>query len=133
MRIEIIDTIERLGQLRSQWSALLEDSRARDIFLTPEWFFPWWKTFDGGLELFFIALWREDSLRALFPLCKFQRRSARIVAFPGTPSHADRMDFILAQGDEEECLDEFTRFLAARKDWDFLQLRHLSLFTKNAE
>jgi CelD/BcsL family acetyltransferase involved in cellulose biosynthesis len=133
MRTEIIDSIERLRELRSAWTALLEDSASRDIFLTPEWLFPWWETFGGDLRLFFISFWREDNLRALFPLCGFHRRGARVISFPGAPSHADRMDFIVARGDEEECLGEFAQFLCSRRDWDFLSLRHFSPFAGNAE
>ena len=43
VRVTRIGTIEQFEHLREEWNMLLSQSAEKDIFLTWEWLFAWWK------------------------------------------------------------------------------------------
>ena len=133
MRIELIDKIHRLHEIKDLWDDLLSRSTVRDFFLLPRWFFAWWDVFEKEKKLFFVALWEEKKLYGLFPLYKMKKGPFRVITFTGHPRLADRMDFILKPGYEEECLSSFAFWIFSRSDWDLLSLRDFGPFSKNAE
>ena len=63
-RIEWVTTRRRLDALRSQWDLL-----ARGPFQRHGWFTAWWESFSASRKLAVCALWREEELVGVLPLC----------------------------------------------------------------
>jgi CelD/BcsL family acetyltransferase involved in cellulose biosynthesis len=132
MQIELISNVERLHEIKPLWRNLLSLSSARDFFLLPEWFFPWWGVFGKGKDLFFVVLWENNQLCALFSLYKTKKGPFDVIAFTGFP-RAARMDIILAPGCEQDSISLFSDWIFSRSDWDLLSLRNFGTFSNNPE
>jgi len=132
IKIEKITTLDRLMKIRDAWDNLLSKSTSNDLFLCPAWLFSWVKVFDKSYDLFFIALWENNRLLGLVPLCHKKTGPFRILTFAGAPV-SDRMDFILKGGEEKRCIKTFTRWLLEQKGWDRITLDNFGAFSRNPE
>jgi len=132
VKIELIQDVSRIREISPDWTALLENSTANDIFLTPDWILSWIKIFLKSHELFFVAIWEDGRLGALFPLYKKRKGPFVTIAFVGDPV-SDRMDFLLTSGREETYLTAFIRWLFRQKGWHELWLENFSALTRHAE
>src|SRR5205823_5449558 len=50
-----VEVVSGLGAIEAEWSALCDEARAGNVFLSPEWIVPWWKQFGEGREICSIA------------------------------------------------------------------------------
>jgi len=132
--IEVISSIERLREIKKAWGKLLYESASDDLFLHPDWIFAWLRVFGDKyeLELFFIALWEETRLLGLFPLCRKKIGPFRFITFVGAPV-SDRMDFILKNGEEKQCIETFVRWLFRHRSWDMVSLDNFGALSENTE
>src|SRR5213082_1594 len=68
LEVSVIENVDDLIAVRSEWNALLASSRADCIFLTWEWLYTWFKHLGSGRQLFIVAVRREGELIGLAPL-----------------------------------------------------------------
>ncbi len=94
IQVERIASISRLMEIGGKWKVLLQQSKAKEIFLTPEWITSWWKVFGTSGELYVLTIWADNDLIGVAPLYKVRRGIFRQLAFIGLPDHSDRVDFI---------------------------------------
>jgi CelD/BcsL family acetyltransferase involved in cellulose biosynthesis len=127
--IEKISTEVRLNEIREAWTNLLKSSPADDLFLHPVWISAWMKVFGKSYDLYFIALWNHSELVGLFPLCRATIGPFRFVMFVGSPV-SDRMDFVVKQGKEKECVGLFLQWLLEQRDWDKVLLDNFGALSK---
>jgi CelD/BcsL family acetyltransferase involved in cellulose biosynthesis/peptidoglycan/xylan/chitin deacetylase (PgdA/CDA1 family) len=96
-----------LENLKPGWSALLEESVAHSIFVTPEWLTAWWSAYGNGREIRILAAYDDGGvLRGLGPLMAGAARrygqTVSTLSFLGDGSNdSDYLDFIAASGWEE--------------------------------
>jgi hypothetical protein len=56
MRIEIIDSIEKLLAYKAEWESILKEINSDIMFLEPDWIICWWKFFGEKNKLFALLL-----------------------------------------------------------------------------
>jgi CelD/BcsL family acetyltransferase involved in cellulose biosynthesis len=66
LRVEWVETTDRLLELREPWNVLSRPERMPS--LRHEWFVAWWLAFGGRRRLRTPVVWRGDELAAVFPL-----------------------------------------------------------------
>lgn len=94
--IEIVDTVERLSDISTEWMDLWARDPHATPFQSPAWLIAWRRAFAPG-KLHVIALRRADRLAALAPF--YVEDGARPRLLPVGISLSDNLD-ILAEDDE---------------------------------
>lgn len=112
---------EELEALRGAWAALLERVAEPVPFIHPSWQSVWLEEFVEGREALFLAARDGDALVGVAPLL---REDARL-SFVGHYSICDYMDFVLAEGREQEALSALLDGLLGVEGWSELELRGL--------
>ncbi len=113
VEIEYVREQDRFDGLRDEWSALLSESGADNLFLTWEWLRTWWRHLSGRRRLFIVAVRQGGRLLAIAPL------STRPPGFPrlmpifeflgiGTAG-SDYLDIIVRRGSEPEVGEALAR------------------------
>lgn len=132
MQTSVITRISDAENIRAEWTELLSRSQARDIFLTPEWFFAWWSVFGEERQLLLVAVRNNNTLMGLCPFYIQNKGLFRIMTLAGLPRHSDRADFILDAAAAPECLEAIADWLSEFKDTDIISLRSFGGMTGNA-
>ena len=83
MKIETINSFERLQQLHDQWTGLALSIPDLTPFQLPEWQLTWWEQFGGG-ELRTLAFWSLDRLVGLLPMFLHNWNGARQLTLLGS-------------------------------------------------
>ncbi|MCC6905435.1 MAG: GNAT family N-acetyltransferase [Anaerolineae bacterium] len=113
--------------LCADWTSLLEESGCREMFLTWEWQFAWWKHHQAGNDLRIITARRDGRLEAVAPLMIITKpkygRVFREVVMLGYPD-IDVAGFLLREP-YVEVLRDICRYLVNRRDWDVLQIMEI--------
>jgi CelD/BcsL family acetyltransferase involved in cellulose biosynthesis len=122
----------RIGAVTGPWREILEASENREIYLLPEWYLAYWKTFPENNGIRFLLFNDDNTLVGIAPLCLVRRGPFRHLRFLGQPHFIHRSDFIMAPGWEAACLAAFAEWLRERRDWDILAFRNFGLFSGNA-
>jgi CelD/BcsL family acetyltransferase involved in cellulose biosynthesis len=110
--------------LAGEWSDLLHRSSANTIFLTLEYQRTWWHGLGKG-ELLILAVRDEEELIGIIPLfATTDPGGQRSLATVGCVEVADYLDFIVAQGREEEVYAALVDYLVGPNApaWDLLDL-----------
>ncbi|MEQ8825563.1 MAG: GNAT family N-acetyltransferase [Filomicrobium sp.] len=85
---EVVDSVERFGELKEQWDALLEEhGKAHHVFYQHSWLMYWNEVFLAAERQSLAVLigWRKGRLRFAMPLVHEQRLGCRIARFMGVP------------------------------------------------
>jgi CelD/BcsL family acetyltransferase involved in cellulose biosynthesis len=120
------EVVSHLDPLEAEWSALCDEARAGNVFLSPEWLLPWWKQFGEGREPCAIALRDGDRLVGFLPLFREKVRAGGLpvtrVAFLGDgATGCDYLDVLAAPGREAEVREAALAALG-EIDWDLCDL-----------
>jgi len=107
MKIEKINAIEKLVDIRQEWNALVKSSSQNCVFLTNEWFCTWFDSFGESYQLY-VLLFRDQKNRlcAAAPLLKTEGR----VQFIASHEVTDYCDFIIERGREEDFFRIFLEY-----------------------
>lgn len=127
-----IDNAEELLGLSKEWNKLLESCSHRNIFMTFEWIYSWWKHFGKGRNLYVLVASEEGQIKGIAPLMVSKIKNvgirARKIEFIGMPL-SDYSDFIIDYRDikkGDEILQAFCDFLKSnKKDWDLINLNRI--------
>ncbi len=114
-------------ELAEEWDKLLQHSITNTLFLTPTWQKVWWRHFGAGLELR-VLLARDEAgvLQGIAPLYVVEQDGRRLLQLVGGVDVSDYLDFIVAQGREEEVYRAFLCYLVGSvPGWDLLDLHCL--------
>jgi len=120
------EVVSDLASLEAEWSALCDESRAGNVFLSPQWLLPWWKHFGAGREVCAIALRDGDRLIGFLPLFRENVREGGVpitrVAFLGDgETGCDYLDVLAAPGREAEVREAVLAALGSI-EWDLCDL-----------
>ncbi len=129
MRIEIIDSIEKLGTLSEEWNQVLAASRADTVFLTSDWLISWWKGYQPSGRILCLAV-RDDTGKALgfAPFYIQQKKMACItykaLLFLGDGTdESEYMDIFCIKGQEDVCYAMILSWLSNNiEQWDVCEL-----------
>ena len=133
LRVEKVETPERLREIAAVWADLLERSNGSDFFMLPKWLFAWWDICGAERDPYFVAMWEGDALRALFPLCHRRRGMFQVLSFAGMPRCSDRMDVLVEPGYEDRVFALFVDWLYRQNDWDLLSMRSFGPLSDHPE
>lgn len=132
LTLTVLDSLESLEALRSEWDALLDAYPSATTFSTYDWLVPWWRAF-GGSDRLQVLAFRDGSsvLVGLAPLAITTRRAfpltVRVLRLMGDGSHdSDNLDMPVRPGYERAFHDVlFAWMLQNSKLWDVCEFRTL--------
>ena len=127
--LRIITEYQEFLALQPEWTELLKTSQHNRIFLTHQWFLCWWETFGRGLDLFILAVYYNNKLSGIAPLCVHKRRyraiPVKLIQFMAN-GYTEEASIILAKGKEEIILDLMLQCLISEKQrWDIIELKYI--------
>ena len=131
LHIEKIQDKNALLPFKSKWNALLAESETKTVELTYEWQLSYWETFHQNSELFILFVLDADEIVAIAPLKRTLRgmpiRYLEIIA----AAESNYQDLIIGRNTNEvlECIANY--LIEHKKDWDFLNLRHIPETSKS--
>jgi CelD/BcsL family acetyltransferase involved in cellulose biosynthesis len=130
MTLSVVQDNASFHGLRNEWNTLLSESSANTIFLTWEWLYEWWTSYAQSERLLILTLRDQaDRLIGIAPLYQLRVRRmgflpVKVLRFIGDGSgDSEYLDFIVANGMEEEARSAFFAYLKAHPAlWDVLSL-----------
>ena len=132
LSIKKVNTLKEFSGLKEDWDTLLKKSRSDTVFLTWEWMYTWWESFQKNKYLFILTVYDENrNLVGIAPLCMDKKKITGIpvlnyIKFLGTmPISSDHLDFIISQGREKETLMAIINYLFQESKWDFCLLSNI--------
>jgi CelD/BcsL family acetyltransferase involved in cellulose biosynthesis len=124
MTIDVIDALEGLEKLRTDWLDLWQSCPRATPFQSPQWLLPWTRHLYGGGQICALAIRDNQQLIGFAPLFRWGI-DRRIVSFLGA-GISDYGDLLFAPGCEAQCVSALQLFLANEDDdWDVLDLQEL--------
>jgi CelD/BcsL family acetyltransferase involved in cellulose biosynthesis len=125
MEIKLIDRIQGLNTLRDEWEGFLRNHHNHTLFQTWLWHSMWWKYFSKDQKLHILTLRQGDSLKGIAPLC-LQKSHTKVLQFIGGMDLTDYMDFIVAQGWEQDFFKALAEYFARQREiWSEMQLHFI--------
>lgn len=113
MTIKKITTSEEFEALKIPWQRLFDSAGLRSPFLSWEWMFVWWQTYQIKLknaELNIFCAYKSEALQAVLPLFTHQRKGLIYVQFLGTEfESSDYLDLICTEEKKAELFVTFLR------------------------
>ncbi len=98
---------EELERLEPEWRALLPQTSANKVFVSPTWLRVWWQEFGAERELFVLSVRRQGELVGVAPLMRDGDR----LYFAGDTQVCDYMDVVAAPAEVEAVLSTVLRSL----------------------
>lgn len=97
-RLEIVASPDRFAQLAPAWDRL--ERHEPTPFGSHAWFSAWWDAFGAGAEPRIVALWEDDELAGVLPLCRRGRvvhamANAHTPVFRPLAADADALERLL--------------------------------------
>ena len=112
MLIEKIGNFEEIHYIKNEWNQLVFLSKGRNIFLTYEWFYSWWKCFSEGKNLEIFLIRNDDkNLIGIAPMMK----KDKIIKLIGSQEVSDYTDFIIANQKEKIFFRFFLKYLKEKR------------------
>ena len=124
MTIHVIDSLDRLRDLRPEWLALWKSCPRATPFQLPQWLLPWTQHLYGGGEIWVITMRDQGELIGAAPLfCWGVER--KTVSFLGA-GISDYADLVAKPESEDVCAAEMWEQLTRRQNrWQVLDLQQL--------
>jgi CelD/BcsL family acetyltransferase involved in cellulose biosynthesis len=124
-----VESFEEFAALRPMWSALMERSSRRSVFLRHEWFDAAWQWAGSSNELRMLCAYAGNDLIGVLPLVLQRVRvdalTTRALSFLTVPD-TQLCDAIVADGPSAEAISALAEGLCtAKSDWDVLRLPYL--------
>lgn len=125
MNLNVITDMDGLVSLKDDWNRLFEQSNSRNIFVSWDWCYAWWKHFGSSFRLYTMVVTDGSSIKAIAPLMEGEGTilsgGKRIISFLGDSMMADYMD-ILATGDKVRHIGILLEHLFQREGWGIIRL-----------
>jgi len=115
--VERIERAEEIGRIRDEWTAVLEASPSRCLFLTWEWMSTWWRHLAGNRRLRLLLVRSGGEPVALAPLAIRPPNLARLAPLPalellGMGSvGSDYLDLIIKRGHKGQAIQALAHAL----------------------
>jgi len=137
-RVDVISNIDDFLDLREQWNEINDHSQNGNIFISWEWLYTWWETYQkqGNRSLYILSCTNIDN--ELLGIAPFQIVNNPKKYFPcshqlimlgtgeadGSLVFGEYMDLIIKQGHETAVISDFSDYLEQHKNlWDGLKFQ----------
>lgn len=127
LTLQVIDSLERLQEIRDQWAALVNQLETTTPFHLPQWQLTWWRHFGSG-QLRAFAFFDEGTLVGLIPCFRHQWEGARQLTLIGS-GITDFLEPPLRTGCENAVVSCLGDYLQSQNDWDICNWQDLSANT----
>jgi CelD/BcsL family acetyltransferase involved in cellulose biosynthesis len=113
--LTVVEDPARFAAIREEWTELLQNSDADNLFLTWEWLHTWWRHLGAGRKLSIVMLRSGRKLLALAPLIERPRQIWSLQLWPsleflgGGDVGSDYLDVIVRRGAEHDARTAFAR------------------------
>jgi CelD/BcsL family acetyltransferase involved in cellulose biosynthesis len=128
MRIKVISKESEFLALEGTWNQVFDASGTRNIFLSWDWCFYWWKHFGEDKKLLILLVEEGGSVIGIAPLMLVKGRLRTfwmpVVQFIGSDV-ADYSDFLILPN-RKAALSEIWAYLRTRLRWGMWELRKIS-------
>lgn len=121
MKIEIVNSIDKLLSYKAEWELILLEINCDNAFLELDWIMLWWKYFGDRHDLFVLFVSNEQEVIGICPLMITRTRICKEIEFIGS-SESGRMDFILRNEYRQEALEGVCNFLRDIKGKSIIRL-----------
>ncbi|MBL8100685.1 MAG: GNAT family N-acetyltransferase [Anaerolineales bacterium] len=123
-----IETTEQFENLREEWNTLLFQSPEKNIFLTWEWLFAWWKNIGQYHNELWLLLFREgDTLIAIIPLMMSRKKMGITLRWLGNIGDPDCDIGGFISINSEKIIQSFVKYIYEhKKDWDVFELMEVN-------
>lgn len=123
-----VETIEQFESLREEWNTLLFQSLEKDIFLTWEWLFAWWKNIGKHHNELWLLLIREgDTLIAIVPLMLSHKQVGIKLRWLGNIGDPDCDIGGIITINSEKTIQALVKYVYEhKKDWDVFELMEIN-------
>lgn len=130
MDFQLITTFDEMDLLAGEWNALLDECASHVPFLRHEYQRAWWQTLGGGewhdAELRVVTARVDGKLAGVAPLFLSREREGGPTLFLiGSIEVSDYLDVLAAPEQTPAFIEGLLDFLAARTDWQILDLYNL--------
>jgi CelD/BcsL family acetyltransferase involved in cellulose biosynthesis len=118
--VELLRRPEQFLALRSEWTELLRESAADNLFLTWEWLHTWWAHLGRSRQLALVTIRSGDRLLAIAPLAQQAWRPAALQFMPqlellgSGDVGSDYLDVIVRRGAEATVMSVISEELGRR-------------------
>ena len=124
--VSVITTDAEFADLQAPWTALVEQAESASVFLSYEWFRGAWAWRRLDSSLFILTVRHSGALVGILPLIREQPGGAQLrrlslLTVPDT----QWSDVIVAADLRTNVCQALAQTLAARRDWDVMELRYL--------
>ena len=131
IKIRQISKKEEFKALKTDWETLLAQNHIHSAFLSWEWLYSWWETYQKGKKLWILTAHQDNCLVGIAPLMLEKRKeyltTQRVLCSLGVP-HIDVGGFILAKEEQASVLSAIQRYLDENKrKWDALEFYQFQL------
>jgi CelD/BcsL family acetyltransferase involved in cellulose biosynthesis len=127
LRTELIREPAALRALEAEWSSLLRQNGAHNIFLSWDWLSAWWRAICPQPDLYVITV--RDTANRLLGIAPFHRHPLRLfravtlrclrVLASERLTGAEYPDLLIRHGSENEVIEAIAKFLREHSsDWD---------------
>ena len=131
LNISLIQDISGFQRLKEEWTCLLDDSESKNVFMTWEWLYTWWRVYglnNGKLQLNLIELRDENGrLVGIAPLktrkSMFLKRLELIG--DGADVISEYLGFVSRKGYEKEVAESIDKIINKLHGTDIVSLKPL--------
>lgn len=126
MRIEIIDSIEKLLPFKAEWESILEEMNSDNVFTELDWIICRWKYLEDKHKLLILIVINDQEVIGICPLMTTNRGICKEISFIGSRESGGN-DFILRDKYKREALECIFDFLRDLKGKNIIKLNMLSM------
>ncbi len=127
LKLEIIDEVSRLIELRPEWSAFAGTIDGLTPFQLPAWLMTWWLHFGSG-RLRCLLFRDGEEIAAIVPCFLHEWNGARQITLLGA-GISDYLEPAMKLEHADEIVAQLRRHLQSTADWDVCQWQDLSFDT----
>lgn len=130
MKIEVVDSIEKLIPYKTEWESILEEMNNDFVFLELDWITYWWEFFGDKHKLLVLIIFSDEEIAGICPLIMTNKGIYNEISFAGS-RESGSMDFILRDKFREEALKCICDFLRNLKGKNIIQFHGISVNSVN--
>lgn len=134
-KTELINNLEKFKNLKKDWNEILDKSNNKNIFLTWEWLFEWYRNLACNMELYIVIIKHSEEIIGIAPFIKNKKNNFKIIEFLGSSFvYSDYLDLIIKKEFEGIAIKELFSFLQSNStDWDIIKLSDFYLDSINKD
>ena len=124
MEALIIKNIKEFEGLQEDWDDLFERSQCKNIFLTFDWHYTWWKNLGGDDDLRIFCVYDQEKLVLIAPLMIKNKKlynELQYIAYDCSDYEELLIDTNLK--DKQVFVDFLMESIYVQKDWDIFRLQ----------